>query len=74
VNKELLDKIEEISASRPGTLWYQPTGSESGYWLRITGPEHYEDCLVDILTGKMLHAGSFASEEAHEVSWNEVMF
>lgn len=74
MNKELLDKIEEISASRPGTLWYQPDGLRSGYWLRTTGPEAVEDCLVDIFSGKVLHASKVVTEAAHEVGWNEVMF
>jgi hypothetical protein len=71
MTREMLDKIEEISASVPGTLWYQPTGPESSYWLRVIEPE---ECLVDILTGKMLHASKFATREAYSVCWNEVMF
>jgi hypothetical protein len=71
LSKKMIAKIEEISASRPGTLWYQPTGTESSYWLRVVEPE---ECLVDILTGKMLHASKFATQEAYSVCWNEVMF
>jgi len=64
---------EEIVKSLPGSLWYQPTGPKSGYWLRIAGPEHYEEYLVDILSGEMIHP-SQATDAARVVSWREVMF